>query len=186
MNRPQDKIPLQFQSDKINYFIVILGSVIICSMGIIFYVNFVNDPTVPPIVILLAPITLVLVGLLVCIYFLIKLQNQLLIEQESLTFKTLRQSRRFIWTEINTLEITFNKNISTVDTVSAILDTLSSATPGGVKVSLTSGDEWVKLSFIRVSPRTLQAAIQAINDVTQKKGEEDRQLTNANWKWDFQ
>ena len=71
----ENKMPLIFQTGRLNYIYTPLTIILIPLIGIMFFINFADDPTIPsPLIPPLVTATFIFIGIIMTVYIVLKMK----------------------------------------------------------------------------------------------------------------
>ncbi|MHA2029348.1 MAG: hypothetical protein ACW99Q_08150, partial [Candidatus Kariarchaeaceae archaeon] len=72
----ENKLPHIFQTGRLNYTLVPLSLILIPLIGIMFFFNFADDPTIPsPLIVPLVAATFIAIGIIITVYVVLKMKQ---------------------------------------------------------------------------------------------------------------
>ncbi|MHA1944957.1 MAG: hypothetical protein ACXAC6_15040 [Candidatus Hodarchaeales archaeon] len=186
----ENKLPLIFQTGRLNYIYTPLTIILIPLIGIMFFFNFADDPTIPsPLIPPLVTATFIAIGIIMTLFIVLKMKQKVTINEQQIEITTfLGSSTILTWEEVTSLEVTFTGRVNIIDDVGdLILAVLPSDPLGGVKIKLSSANKTSSISFMRIYMREVTKLIEMVNSITKveptgKKGKMKKSI----WNWNFQ
>jgi hypothetical protein len=186
----ENKSPLIMQTSRFYYIFLLLVIVLIPAIGITFFLNFANDPTVPsPIIPPLVGATFIIIGIIMGLLIFLKMKHKLTIDGQQLEITTYRNLTTFPWEIATSLEVIFTGKIQiSSDIGEAIFTALLSSNPaGGVKITITSATSTDSINFMQIQLSEVKKLIEKVNSITKIEATEKRaRMKRSIWNWKFQ